>query len=99
MTEKLRILVVDEQETNRHGLIAFLELSADIEVTHQAANGCEALAILEGAQPRCGVDGCAYACYGWTGGYSFDQRTLANYQGDCLDDVPILCRAGSGCRC
>jgi YesN/AraC family two-component response regulator len=51
MTEKLRDLVVDDQETNRQGLIAFLELSADIEVPHQAANGCEALAILEGAQP------------------------------------------------
>ena len=51
MNSKLRVLVVDDQESHRRGVMALLEFAADIEVTHEAANGREALRIVEQGQP------------------------------------------------
>ena len=51
MTAKIRLLVVDDQETTRLGVRAVLKFSAHIEAIQQAANGREALAIVEETQP------------------------------------------------
>lgn len=51
MTAKIRLLVVDDQVMTLRGIRAALKFSAQIEAIQQAANGREALAILEGAQP------------------------------------------------
>jgi DNA-binding NarL/FixJ family response regulator len=47
----LRILVVDDQEATREGIKAILEFTSDMEVTHQASDGEEALLVVEKAQP------------------------------------------------
>ena len=51
MTAKIRLLVVDDQETTRLGVNAVLKFSEHIEAIQQAANGCEALSIVEETQP------------------------------------------------
>ena len=51
MDKKLRVLVVDDQESARQGVTALLEFAADIEVSHQACNGYEALRIVAREQP------------------------------------------------
>jgi len=50
VTAKIRLLVVDDQETTRLGVKAVLEFSAHIETIQMAANGREALAIVEETQ-------------------------------------------------
>jgi YesN/AraC family two-component response regulator len=51
MTDKVRVLVVDDKETTCDGLKAILEGSRDIEVISQASNGLEALKLVEESQP------------------------------------------------
>ena len=51
MTAKIRLLVVDDQVMTLRGVRAVLKFSAHIEVIQQAANGREALAIVEETQP------------------------------------------------
>ena len=51
MNSKLRVLVVDDQESHRRGVMALLEFAEGIEVTHEASNGQEALRIVEQEQP------------------------------------------------
>lgn len=51
MTAKIRVLVVDDQETTRLGVNAVLEFSAHIEAFQMAVNGREALEIIEETQP------------------------------------------------
>ena len=51
MTAKIRLLVIDDQETTLRGVRAVLKFSAHIEAIQQAANGREALAIVEETQP------------------------------------------------
>jgi len=51
VTAKIRLLVVDDQETTLRGVRAVLQFSTHIEVIQQAANGREALAIVEETQP------------------------------------------------
>ena len=50
MTAKIRLLVVDDQETTRLGVLAVLKISAYIEAIQQAANGREALTLIEETQ-------------------------------------------------
>ena len=52
MNSKLRVLVVDDQESHRRGVMALLEFAEGIEVTHEASNGQEALRIVEQEQPN-----------------------------------------------
>lgn len=49
--KKLRVLVVDDQESTRQGVAALLEFAAGIEVTYQACNGREALRTVAREQP------------------------------------------------
>lgn len=51
MTAKIRLLVVDDQVMTLRGVRAVLKFSAQIEAIQQAANGREALAIVEETQP------------------------------------------------
>jgi DNA-binding NarL/FixJ family response regulator len=51
LNSKLRVLVVDDQESLRRGVMALLEFAEGIEVTHEASNGQEALRIVEQEQP------------------------------------------------
>ena len=46
MKKGTRVLVVDDQELNRQGVTALLELAADIEVSHEASNGQEAVQLV-----------------------------------------------------
>jgi NarL family two-component system response regulator LiaR len=48
---KIRVLVVDDHTLVRRGTRALLELLDDIEVTGEAANGAEAIALAEALQP------------------------------------------------
>ncbi|GAB3929279.1 response regulator transcription factor [Kribbella albertanoniae] len=43
MTERIRVIVADDQQVMREGLVALLELIDGIEVTGAAANGAEAV--------------------------------------------------------
>ena len=51
MTDKVRVLVVDDKETTCDGLKANLEVTRDIEVISQASNGLEALTVIEESLP------------------------------------------------
>ena len=51
MTAKIRLLVVDDRVMTLRGVRAVLKFSAHIEAIQQAANGREALAIVEETQP------------------------------------------------
>jgi YesN/AraC family two-component response regulator len=51
LNKKLRVLVVDDLESNRRGVMAVLEFAEGIEVTHQARNGWLALQIVAEEQP------------------------------------------------
>jgi YesN/AraC family two-component response regulator len=51
VTAKIRLLVVDDQVMTLRGVRAVLDFSAHIEAIQQAANGREALAIVEETQP------------------------------------------------
>ena len=51
MNSKLRVLVVDDLEANRQGVIALLEFEPDIEVILEAANGQEAVQLAGDEQP------------------------------------------------
>ena len=51
MNNKLRVLVVDDQESHRKGVMALLEFAEGIEVTHEASNGQEALRMVAAEQP------------------------------------------------
>jgi DNA-binding NarL/FixJ family response regulator len=48
---KLSILVVDDQEGTREGVKAILEFVSDMQVTHQASTGEEAILVVDEAQP------------------------------------------------
>ncbi len=49
--EKIKILIVDDNEVVREGLISILEAQADIEVVGQARDGLEAVAQAEKLYP------------------------------------------------
>lgn len=51
MNKKLRVLVVDDQASTRQGIMALLEFEMDIEVTHEASNGRDAVQIVAEEQP------------------------------------------------
>ena len=51
MNRTSRVLVVDDQGLTREGIMALLELAPDIEVTHEASNGREAVQIVAEEQP------------------------------------------------
>ena len=51
VNEKLRVLVVDDQEPTRQGLIALLGFAEDIEVVQEACNGWEAVHVVAEKQP------------------------------------------------
>ena len=51
VSEKLRVLVVDDQEPTRQGLKALLGFVEDIEVVQGACNGWEALHMVAEEQP------------------------------------------------
>lgn len=51
VSEKLRVVVVDDQEPTRQGLKALLGFAKDIEVTQEACDGREALNIVAEEQP------------------------------------------------
>lgn len=51
VSEKLRVLVADDQEPTRQGLIALLGFAEDIEVIQEACNGWEAVHIVAEEQP------------------------------------------------
>ena len=51
VSEKLRILIADDQEPTRQGLIALLGFAEDIEVVQEACNGWEALHMVAEEQP------------------------------------------------
>lgn len=51
MNKTLKVLVVDDQPSTRQGIMALLELAPDIEVTHEASNGQEAVQLVADQQP------------------------------------------------
>jgi DNA-binding NarL/FixJ family response regulator len=51
VNKKLTVLVVDDQASNRHGIMALLEFKPDIKVTREASNGREAVQIVAEEQP------------------------------------------------
>jgi YesN/AraC family two-component response regulator len=51
LNSKLRVLVVDDEESHRRGLMALLEFAEGIEVTCEASNGRDALRIVAAEQP------------------------------------------------
>ena len=52
MTEKIRVLLVDDQRLMREGLHILLELEADIEVIGEAENGLQAVQQYENLSPE-----------------------------------------------
>jgi DNA-binding NarL/FixJ family response regulator len=51
VSKRARVLVVDDQALNRQGIMALLELAADIQVTHEACNGQQAVQFVAEEQP------------------------------------------------
>ena len=51
MNKTLRVLIVDDLASNRHGLVALLEFEPDIEAILEAANGREAVQLVADQQP------------------------------------------------
>ena len=51
MNKVLRVLVVDDQESNRKAVMALLEFVESIEATYEAPNGWDALRIVAEEQP------------------------------------------------
>jgi DNA-binding NarL/FixJ family response regulator len=51
MTDTIRVIVADDQQVVREGLVALLELIDGIEVTGAAANGAEALEVVRRIRP------------------------------------------------
>jgi len=51
LTGKIRVLVVDDQESVRKGTRALLRLARDIDATHEASNGQEAVQFVAEEQP------------------------------------------------
>jgi DNA-binding NarL/FixJ family response regulator len=47
----MRVLIVDDLESNRQGLVALLEFEPDIEAILEAANGREAVQLVADEQP------------------------------------------------
>jgi YesN/AraC family two-component response regulator len=47
----IRLLLVDDQDIFRQGLVALLSVEADLEVVGQARNGLEAIALAKALQP------------------------------------------------
>ncbi len=47
----IRILLADDQQLFREGLIALLSLEADLEIVGEANHGGEAIALVEQLQP------------------------------------------------
>jgi two-component system NarL family response regulator len=52
MTDRIRILVVDDHHVVRHGLVALLNIMPEIEVVGQAADGAEAIRLYQELQPE-----------------------------------------------
>ena len=50
MNKKLRVLVVDDQASNRQGMMALFEFEPDIEVIQEASNGLEAVQLVADEQ-------------------------------------------------
>ncbi len=48
----IRLLLVDDQDIFRQGLVALLSVEADLEVVGQARNGLEAIALAKALQPH-----------------------------------------------
>ena len=51
MNKTLRVLIVDDLELNRQGMIALLEFEPEVEVIREAANGWEAVQAVADEQP------------------------------------------------
>ncbi len=51
MTDVIRVLIVDDNDTTRSGLAVFLEAFDDLELVGEAANGLEALQLCERVRP------------------------------------------------
>jgi len=51
VNKTLRVLIVDDLESNRQGLVALLEFEPDIEAILEAANGREAVQLVADEQP------------------------------------------------
>jgi DNA-binding NarL/FixJ family response regulator len=51
VNKTLRVLIVDDLASNRHGLVALLEFEPDIEAILEAANGREAVQLVADEQP------------------------------------------------
>lgn len=47
----IRVVVIDDQMLVRSGIAGLLELTADIRVVAEAADGAEAIAVIERAKP------------------------------------------------
>jgi DNA-binding NarL/FixJ family response regulator len=51
LTRKIKVLVVDDQRSVREGTHALLGLARDIDATHEASNGREAVQLVAEEQP------------------------------------------------
>lgn len=51
MNERLRILITDDQKATRQGLMALLSFVPQIEIVGEAANGQEAVSMVEERRP------------------------------------------------
>jgi len=49
--EPIRVMIVDDHNMVRRGLVAFLKVKADLELVGEASNGQEAIDLCEQAQP------------------------------------------------
>jgi NarL family two-component system response regulator LiaR len=51
MTDKIKVLIVDDHQIARQGLRTFLELQSDIEIVGEAADGLSAVAMVRQHEP------------------------------------------------
>lgn len=51
MTDRIRVAIVDDHKVVRTGLVAFLSVHSDVEVVGEAANGAEAVTLVDAVDP------------------------------------------------